>query len=314
MMKRTLTALLALVLALGLSAAALAETAPAETPALDVATLLTQALQDEGDVRAYYEAAAKAYPQVPAFANLARAEAAHERLLKAAAGKYGVTVDVTPAQTDVPATVEEALALAAKLEQDDIDLYAALLKTPGLPQDLALVFTRLQTASARHLAAVQRAGGRPGQPYGMGGRWNNGDTTPRMPYGQGGRWNNGGTAPQMPYAQGGRWNNGGTAPQMPYGQGGRWNNGGTAPQMPYGQGGRWNNDDTTPRMPYGQGGRWNNGGTMPQMPYGQGGRWNNDGAAPQRPYGQGGRWNNNDTTPRMPFCPAMPWNAVPQNP
>ncbi|GEM_PF-2358157 len=297
MMKRTLTALLALVLALGLSAAALAEAAPAETPAPDVATLLTQALQDEGDVRAYYEAAAKAYPQVPAFANLARAEAAHERLLKAAAGKYGVTVDVTPAQTAVPATVEEALALAAKLEQDDIDLYAALLKTPGLPQDLALVFTRLQTASARHLAAVQRAGGRPGQPYGMGGRWNNDDA-----------------APQMPYGQGGRWNNDDTTPRMPYGQGGRWNNDGAAPQRPYGQGGRWNNDDTTPRMPYGQGGRRNNGDTTPRMPHGMGGRWNNDGAAPQRPYGQGGRWNNNDTTPRMPFCPAMPWNAVPQNP
>lgn len=280
MMKRTLTALLALVLALGLSAAAMAEAAPAETPALDVAALLTQALQDEGNVRAYYEAAAKAYPQVPAFANLARAEAAHERLIKAAAGRYGVTADVTPAQTPVPATVEEALALAAKLEQDDIDLYAGLLKTPGLPQDLGLVFTRLQSASTRHLAAVQRAGGRSGQPFG-----------------QGGRWNNGGTAPQTPYGQGGRWNNGDAAPRMPYGQGDRWNNGGTAPQMPYGQGGRWNSDDAAPQMPYGQGGRWNNGDTSPRMPHGMGGRWNNGGAAP-----------------RMPFCPAMPWNAAPQNP
>ncbi len=190
-MKRTILALLAL----GLSTAALAESAPAETPALDVAALLTQAMQDEGNVRAYYEAAAKAYPQVPAFANLARAEAMHENLLKTAAARYGVTVEVTPVQAAVPATAAEALALAAKLEQEDIDMYAALLKTPGLPQDLSLVFTRLQTASTRHLAATQFAGGRQGQPFGMGGRWNDGNAAPRMPFCPAMPWN---TAPQTP--------------------------------------------------------------------------------------------------------------------
>ena len=58
----------------------------------------------------------------------------------------------------MPATLEEALALAAQFEQDDIALYSGLLEDKTLPQGAVQAFRQLKQASERHLNALQKVG------------------------------------------------------------------------------------------------------------------------------------------------------------
>jgi hypothetical protein len=87
---------------------------------------------------------------------------AHIKLLERVAKDNGITLSVTPKDIAVPATMEETLALAAQLEQDDIGLYEQLLTDTTLPQGSVQAFQRLKKASERHLNALQRVSGSEG--------------------------------------------------------------------------------------------------------------------------------------------------------
>ncbi len=152
-MKRTFLAVLTLALCLALPFA-LAE----ETPAVSgLAAALNQAMQDEQDIKGFYEAALKAFPDARPFGTLLRSETGHIRLLERVAKDNGVLLQVTPGKPTVPATLEETLALAAQLEQADIDLYEGLLQDKTLPQGVIQAFQLLKNASERHLNALERA-------------------------------------------------------------------------------------------------------------------------------------------------------------
>lgn len=183
-MKKTnlLLAVLALALTLSLSIGAFAATATPE---------LTQTLQkaavDEAAAQATYDAILKAFGNVRPFSNIVRAEANHLAQLKTLFAAYGLTMpEAAPANITAPATVQEAIALAIKVETDDIAMYDSLL-SQDLPDDVKAVFTRLRAASQRHLAAYERNAQRAGQLPSAG-------TAPQagqnFGYGQGGRWQN----------------------------------------------------------------------------------------------------------------------------
>lgn len=206
-MKRTFLAILALAVVLTLSLpCALAEETPAES---GLSAALDQAMQDEQDIRGFYEDALAAYPDARPFAALLRSEAVHISLLERVAKDNGLTLQVTPRDIAVPATLEETLALAAQLEQDDIKLYEQLLTDATLPQDSVKAFQRLRNASERHLNALQRVSGSDSLNRGMQGNGRmrdngirgkddseSGANTPQPRFGQGFRRNG---DPQQPF-------------------------------------------------------------------------------------------------------------------
>ncbi len=182
-MKRTLLAVLSLALALCL---ALPFAQAEETAAAGgLSAALNQAMQDEQDIGRFYEAVLKAFPGARPFEVLIRSETAHVRLLERVARDNGVLLQVTPRETAVPATLEEALALAAQLEQDDIALYSGLLEDKTFPQGAVQAFQRLKQASERHLNALQRVsasgdpqGGLPGNGRMNGGMFSDDESFP----------------------------------------------------------------------------------------------------------------------------------------
>ncbi len=173
-MKRTLLAILVLAVMLTLSLPfAKAEETPAES---GLTAALNQAMQDEQDIRGFYEDVLNTYPNARPFVSLLRSEMAHIKLLERVAKNNGIALSVTPKDIAVPATMEETLALAAQLEQDDIGLYEQLLTDTTLPQGSVQAFQLLKKASERHLSALQRVSGSEGLGRGNpGNAWMNGN-------------------------------------------------------------------------------------------------------------------------------------------
>ena len=236
-MKRVLSATLVMALLFSLGLA----TASAEEPAQgSLAAALTKAMQDERDIKGYYEDALEAFPNGRLFAMLIHSEGMHISALENAAKANSVTLDVTAKEIPVPATLEEALAKAAELEQADIDLYAELLTDGTLPANVTLVFQRLKAASGQHLNLLQRAVEGQETFRGMqGSPWTPEGIVP----------DSGAQAPEVPgdAAQTPPW-------QPPFGMY-RWDD--DDQQQPFGQGDRWDDDDQ--QQPFGRGNRRDNG-------------------------------------------------------
>lgn len=131
-----------------------ANTTPIDAAALEA--LLKDALQEEADVKAFYDAALKAYPGNRLLKNLARAEARHMALLVRLAKAEGLQIEATGQVPELPDSLEQLLDMAKALEEEDIRLYEELMQTEGLSAQVKNGLLRLQRASAQHLRAVER--------------------------------------------------------------------------------------------------------------------------------------------------------------
>ncbi|MDR7417919.1 MAG: DUF2202 domain-containing protein [Armatimonadota bacterium] len=142
-----------LVLLVGVAAPALAVTVDAQTR-----QALIDAMHDEYQARAFYQAVIAKFGWVRPFANIVRSEEQHVSLLRPLFEKYGITVpaDTFAAKAQAPGTLREACAIGVKAEQDNIALYERFLAFVKEP-DIITVFTHLRDASANaHLPAFSR--------------------------------------------------------------------------------------------------------------------------------------------------------------
>jgi rubrerythrin len=133
---------------------------PGTSIALDQASqdALRAALQDERNAQAFYTNVIARHGQVRPFINIVRAEGRHEAMVLGVMERHGVAdPKLAPGPLpEVPATISECAARAAKLERDNIALYDRLLTTVK-EEDVRVVFQRLRSASLEnHLPAFER--------------------------------------------------------------------------------------------------------------------------------------------------------------
>jgi soluble lytic murein transglycosylase-like protein len=152
--RRTVAVVIA---AIALAAGAVA---PARAAGLDAATqqALVEAIKDEYQARALYQAVIAKFGQVRPFVNIVRAEENHITELKVLFSAYDIPVPPDPyaGAIHAPVTIQEACRISAQAEIDNGAIYERLLKTVKEP-DIVATFTRLRDASLRaHLPAFQR--------------------------------------------------------------------------------------------------------------------------------------------------------------
>lgn len=144
-----------------------------ESGPVDAATAeaLRASFMDERRVEEFYGDVIARHGRVRPFANIIRAEARHAAVLQALMERHGVAaptdgpVDVP----EVPATLAECRAVAARAERENIAMYDKFLEEVTEP-DVRAVFANLRQASRRnHLPAFDgSAGGRAGAWSGAG--------------------------------------------------------------------------------------------------------------------------------------------------
>lgn len=120
--------------------------------------MITYALQDEYLALATYEAVVEAYGEVHPFTRLIVAETMHADALVTLAETYDITPveDTADALVVLPESLDLAYETLLAAEANNIAMYEVFLATEDLPDDVALVFTRLRDASLRHQAAGER--------------------------------------------------------------------------------------------------------------------------------------------------------------
>lgn len=156
------TALLATILST--SAVALAADLPygASAAAKDedytLEEMLTYAIQDEYLARATYQSILDKYGIQRPFSNIVKAEERHISLLLPLFEAHDVAVPADDALklVVVPESVEAAYPEEVEAEKVNIAMYEDFLKE-DLPEDVALVFERLENASENHLKAFENA-------------------------------------------------------------------------------------------------------------------------------------------------------------
>lgn len=134
--------------------------APAVAAALDAQTrqALTEAINDEYQARALYQAVIAKFGGMRPFVNTVQAETQHAEELRAllVAYKLPVPADAYAGKAQAPATIQEACTIAVRAETKNVAMYDRFLKFVKEP-DIVAAFTRLRDASAnRHLPAFQR--------------------------------------------------------------------------------------------------------------------------------------------------------------
>jgi hypothetical protein len=120
--------------------------------------MLTYAIQDEYLARATYQSILDKYgPQRP-FSNIVKAEERHISMLLPLFEAHDLAVPADDALklVVVPESVEAAYPEEIEAEKVNIAMYEDFLKE-DLPEDVALVFERLENASENHLKAFENA-------------------------------------------------------------------------------------------------------------------------------------------------------------
>lgn len=109
---------------------------------------LTEAIQDEYQNRALYQAVIDKFGQVLPFTNIVRSESNHVAVLTRLFTNHGLTVPVDSyaGQVQAPATLSEAFQLAIQSEKDNVAMYDRFLPTVTEP-DVVRVFTQLRNVS-----------------------------------------------------------------------------------------------------------------------------------------------------------------------
>lgn len=156
MKKTTLIPMLSLMV-LGTAASFIPTFAATPTDA-QLKSMLDQAILDEYNARAEYQALIEEFGSVNPFVNLIQAESSHIQALSRLYTTYGFTIpsDNGALNASVPSSLFEAFQIGFDAETDNIAIYAQDLKL-DLPADVERVFTRLMNASESHLAAFDQA-------------------------------------------------------------------------------------------------------------------------------------------------------------
>ena len=118
---------------------------------------LTEAIQDEYQARALYQAIVDKFGQVLPFTNIARSENTHVAALVRLFNNHGLSVpeDTFAGKVEAPATLADAFKVAIQFEKDDAAMYTRFLETVK-EQDVVQVFTHLENASTNmHLKALE---------------------------------------------------------------------------------------------------------------------------------------------------------------
>lgn len=118
---------------------------------------LTEAIQDEYQNRALYQAVIDKFGQVLPFTNIVRSESTHVAVLTRLFTNHGLTApaDSYAGQVQAPATLPEAFQLAIQSEKDNVAMYDRFLTTVTEP-DVSRVFTQLRNVSNNmHLQAFE---------------------------------------------------------------------------------------------------------------------------------------------------------------
>jgi hypothetical protein len=116
---------------------------------------LTSVLQEVRGSAAFYESAAQRHGKLFPFADLARTERRHERLVLALLKTYSVAAPSPPKVSMVPKTLPETLKLAVRLEKHTISECGHYLGFIT-QQDIDDIFTVIKvTARDIHLPALQ---------------------------------------------------------------------------------------------------------------------------------------------------------------
>ena len=118
---------------------------------------LTEAIQDEYQNRALYQAVIDKFGQVLPFTNIGRSESTHVAVLTRLFANHGLTApaDGYAGQVQAPATLQEAFQLAIQHEKDNVAMYDRFLTTVKEP-DVVRLFTQLRAVSNNmHLQAFE---------------------------------------------------------------------------------------------------------------------------------------------------------------
>lgn len=121
---------------------------------LTLSDMLTFAIQDEYLARAEYEKIIQEYGPVRPFINIVKAEEMHIGYLIPLFEKYGYNVPEDSANDHVviPQDIKTALEIGVNAEIENIAMYESFLEK-DLPEDVRVVFEKLQAASENHLRA-----------------------------------------------------------------------------------------------------------------------------------------------------------------
>lgn len=121
---------------------------------LTLSDMLTFAIQDEYLARAEYEKIIQEHGPVRPFINIVRSEETHIGYLIPLFEEYGYSVPEDSANDHVviPQDIKTSLEIGVDAEIENIAMYESFLEK-DLPEDVRVVFEKLQAASENHLRA-----------------------------------------------------------------------------------------------------------------------------------------------------------------
>ncbi len=121
---------------------------------LTLSDMLTFAIQDEYLARAEYAQIIQEYGPIRPFIKIVKAEERHISYLSPLFEKYGYNVPEDSANDHVviPQDIKTSLEIGVNAEIENIAMYESFLEK-DLPEDVRVVFEKLQAASENHLRA-----------------------------------------------------------------------------------------------------------------------------------------------------------------
>ena len=125
---------------------------------LSVQQMLEFAIEDEYLARSEYLSVLDSFGQIRPFVNIVRAEERHIDLLIPLFVDRGWDVPVDNSRDKIVGmdTLAAAFVQAQAIETDNIAMYEHFLQQDNLPEDVQFVFSRLLSASQKHLASFSR--------------------------------------------------------------------------------------------------------------------------------------------------------------
>ncbi|WP_141395200.1 ferritin-like domain-containing protein [Bacillus sp. FJAT-45066] len=124
---------------------------------LDLAQMLTFALQDEYLAQARYDNIIATFGNIRTFVQIKQSELRHIQALLPLFERYGVPLpeDISASFVTTPENLKAAYRAGVDSEIENIAMYEKFL-TFELPVDVRTVFTQVGNASRNHLAAFER--------------------------------------------------------------------------------------------------------------------------------------------------------------
>jgi hypothetical protein len=150
--------------AVGLMLTSISPILAQSSPDAETQAAMRDAIEDEYQARAIYQAAIAKFGNVRPFSNIVRAEGQHVALWETLFARYGMSVppDTYAGKVTIPDTLYATCEAGVAAEIANVEMYENFLTFVREP-DLRAAFTRLQQISQeRHLPAFQRCVNRGG--------------------------------------------------------------------------------------------------------------------------------------------------------